>query len=62
MRDEVRNKLKKRKTEDDENDDLDEKTAKNEFGKRLVQQKKYANIQNIIPGVTISQSVSKVLI
>ena len=55
MRDEVRNKLKKRKTEDDENDDLDEKTAKNEFGKRLVQQKKYANIQNIIPGLTISQ-------
>ena len=38
MRDEVRNKLKKRKTEDDEKGDLDEKTTKNEFGKRFVHQ------------------------
>ena len=58
MRDEVRNKLKKRKTEDDENDDLDEKTAKNEFGKRLVQQEKCQKIQNIIPGLTISKQLS----
>lgn len=42
MRDEVRNKLKKRKTEDDEKGDLGEKTAKNELGKRLVHQKKKA--------------------
>ena len=49
MRDEVQNKLKKRKTEDDEKGDLDEKTVKNELGKRLVRQKKKAQkIQNII--------------
>ena len=53
----MRNKLKKRKTEDDEKGDLDEKSTKDGSGKRLVKQPEIV-LQDILLSLNFSNSLS----